>query len=61
MNKLKNDIKMDLREIVFESVDWIRLAKEADRWRDLVKTVINLRIFSKGEKFLDKLRVRLTS
>jgi hypothetical protein len=55
MNKLKNDIKMDLRVIVFESVDWIRLAKEADRWRDLVITVINLRIFQKAKHFLTNL------
>jgi hypothetical protein len=25
-------------------VDWIELAKVRDRWRDLVKAVINLRV-----------------
>jgi hypothetical protein len=38
------DIKMDLREIVFGDVDWIDLAQVRDRWRALVNTVMNLRV-----------------
>jgi hypothetical protein len=34
---------MDLREIGWEVVDWILLAEDRDQWRDLVKTVMNLR------------------
>jgi hypothetical protein len=35
-------IRMDLREIAWGSVEWIQLAKDKDRWRALVNTVINL-------------------
>jgi hypothetical protein len=35
---------MDLGEIVFGDVDWIRLAQDRDRWRALVNTVRNLRV-----------------
>jgi hypothetical protein len=37
---------MDLREIGWGSVDWIQLAQDRDRWRDLVNTVMNLRILA---------------
>jgi hypothetical protein len=40
----EDNIKMDLREIGFGDVDWIRLAQDADRWRALVNTVMNLRV-----------------
>jgi hypothetical protein len=40
----KDNIKMDLREIGFGDVDWIRLAQDRDRWRALVNTVMNLRV-----------------
>jgi hypothetical protein len=39
-------IRMDLREIGWESVDLIRLAQGRDRWRALVNTVMNLRILA---------------
>jgi hypothetical protein len=39
-------IRMDLREIGWGSVDWIQLAQDRDRWRDLVNTVINLRVLA---------------
>jgi hypothetical protein len=32
---------MDLREIGWDSVDWIVLAQDRDRWRALVNTVMN--------------------
>jgi hypothetical protein len=35
---------MDLREIEWEGVDWIHPAQDRDKWRVLMKTVINLRV-----------------
>jgi hypothetical protein len=40
----EDNIKMDLREIGFEDVDWIHWAHDRDRWRALVNTVMNLRV-----------------
>jgi hypothetical protein len=37
-----NNIKMDLREIGWEGVDWIELDQDTDQWRALVNTVMNL-------------------
>jgi hypothetical protein len=39
----EDNIKMDLREIVFGDVDWIHLAQDRDRWRALVNTIMNFR------------------
>jgi hypothetical protein len=39
-----DDIKMDLREIGWDGVDWVDLAQDRDEWRPLVKTVMNPRI-----------------
>jgi len=36
-------IKMDLRE-VGGGEDWMKLAQDKDRWRELVNTVMNLRV-----------------
>jgi hypothetical protein len=40
----EDNIKMDLREIGFGDVDWIHLAQDTDTWRDLLNTVMNLRV-----------------
>jgi hypothetical protein len=37
-------IKMDLREIGWDGVDWIDIAQDRDQWRALVNTVLNLRV-----------------
>jgi hypothetical protein len=37
-------IKMDLREIGWDGVDWVDLAQDRDQWRALVNTVMNLRV-----------------
>jgi hypothetical protein len=39
-----DNIKMDLREIGWNSMDWIDLAQNRDEWRALVNTVMNLRV-----------------
>jgi hypothetical protein len=39
-----DNIKMDLREIGWDGVDWIELAQNRDQWRALVSTVMNLRV-----------------
>jgi hypothetical protein len=42
--KWEDNIKMDLREVGWGSMDWINLAQDRDRWRALVNAVMNLRI-----------------
>jgi hypothetical protein len=39
-----NNIRMDLREIGWDGVDWIQVAQDRDQWRALVNTVMNLRV-----------------
>jgi hypothetical protein len=37
-----NNIKMDLREIGWDVMDWIGLAQDRDQWRVLVNTEMNI-------------------
>jgi hypothetical protein len=39
-----DNIKMDLREIGWDGMDWIDLAQDRDQLRALVTTVMNLRV-----------------
>jgi hypothetical protein len=39
-----DNIKMDLRAIGWDGMDWIDLAEDTDQWRALVNTVMNLRV-----------------
>jgi hypothetical protein len=37
-------IKIDLREIGWDVMDWIELAQDRDQWRAHVNTMMNLRV-----------------
>jgi hypothetical protein len=39
-----DNIKMDLREIGWDGMDWIDVAQDRDQWRVLVNMVINLQV-----------------
>jgi hypothetical protein len=40
----EDNIRTDVREIVWEGVHWIHLAQDRGQWRDVVSTVMNLRV-----------------
>jgi hypothetical protein len=48
-----DNIKMDLREIGLGGLDWIYLAKDRDKWRTLVNTVMNFRVLQNIGNFLN--------
>jgi hypothetical protein len=39
-----DNIKIDLREIGWNAVDWFDMAQDKDQWRALVNMVLNLRV-----------------
>jgi hypothetical protein len=39
-----DNIKMDLREMGWDGMNWIDLAQDRDQWRALVNKVMNLRV-----------------
>jgi hypothetical protein len=47
-----DNIKMDLREIEWDGMDWIYLAQDKDQWKALVDTVLNLWVPQNAGKFL---------
>jgi hypothetical protein len=48
----EDNIRMDLREIGWEGVDWIHLAQDRDQWWALVNTVMNFGVPEKARNFL---------
>jgi hypothetical protein len=42
--RFENNIWMDLGEVGWGDVDWIGLAKDRNRWRALVNSLLNLRV-----------------
>jgi len=49
-----NNIRMDLREIGWEFVDWMHLTQDRDQWRDLVNIIMNLRVPLNAGNFLNR-------
>jgi hypothetical protein len=39
-----DNIKIDLKEIGMEGVDWIHLTQDANQWWAVVNTVTNVRV-----------------
>jgi hypothetical protein len=39
-----DNIKMALREIGWDGMDWIDLSQDRNQWRALVNTVMNIRV-----------------
>jgi hypothetical protein len=50
-------MKMDLREIGWDGMDWIDVAQNRDQWMALVYTVMNLRVPLSAGKFLSSCTV----
>jgi hypothetical protein len=44
--KWEDGIKMGLREIGWRNVEWIHLAQERNRWRDVVNAMMNPRVLA---------------
>jgi hypothetical protein len=42
----EDGIKMDLREIGWDDVEWIQLGQDRDRWRAVLNAVMNLRVLA---------------
>jgi hypothetical protein len=42
----EDGVRMNLRDIDLEGVDWIRLSQDRDRWRVVVSAVMNLRVLA---------------
>jgi len=53
---MEDNIKTDISDMEYVSVDWIGLAQDRERWRTLVSAVMKLRVPTKCGEFLDWLR-----
>jgi hypothetical protein len=40
----ENNIRMDLRDIGWEGVNWVHLVQDKDQWQAVVNMVINLKV-----------------
>jgi hypothetical protein len=41
-SRCKDDVRLGIKEIGWEDVDWIHLTANRDQWRAVVNTVMNL-------------------
>jgi hypothetical protein len=48
----EDNIRIRLKKIALEGVDWVHLALEREQWWFLVNTVMNLRVLQKTGNFL---------
>jgi hypothetical protein len=48
-----DNIKIDLKEVGWDGVDWIDMAQDRDQWKALVNTVMNFRVLQNVRKFLN--------
>jgi hypothetical protein len=48
----QDNIRMDLREVGREGVDWMHLVHGTDQWRALVNVIMNLRVPYNAGNFL---------
>jgi hypothetical protein len=44
LGRWKDNIKMDLQDVVWDGLDWIDLAQDMDRWQAVRNAVTNLRV-----------------
>jgi len=45
-------MRVDLRQVLWEGMDWIHLAQDRDQWRSLGKMVMSLRVQLNARNFL---------
>jgi hypothetical protein len=43
-SRWEDNIRMDLRVVGWESVDWVNLVQDRDQWRAVLNTVMNLHV-----------------
>jgi hypothetical protein len=48
----EDNIRMDLREVVWKDVEWMHLAENRGQWQVVMNTVMNIWLHKSGE-FLD--------
>jgi len=49
---MEDNIKKDISDMEYVSVDWIGLAQDRERWRTLVSAVMKLRVPQNAGNFL---------
>jgi len=52
-HRWEDNIKMDLQEVGCGGMDWIDMALDRDRWREIVNAVMNLLVYIKCVEFLN--------